>query len=118
MIETKEKLELVVKAADDRLAKDIMALEVRDLTPIADYFVIMDASNERQLQAIVNAIVEACDKAQVPVRNVEGKNGGRWVLIDLNDIVVHVFHYSERGHYNLEKIWLDAPMVDISAWLD
>ncbi|WP_428831988.1 ribosome silencing factor [Ignavigranum ruoffiae] len=116
-IEIQEKLEIVVKAADDRLAQDILVLDVHQLTPIADYFVIMDASNERQLGAIVDAIVEKCQKNQIEIKNIEGKSGGRWVLIDIHEIVVHVFYYSERAHYNLEKIWLDAPTVDISQWL-
>lgn len=112
-----EKLEIVVKAADDRLAKDITALDVSQLSPLADYFVIMHASNDRQIGAIVDAIVEACHKKGISIKNTEGKDGGKWVLIDIYDIVVHVFYYSERTHYNLEKVWLDAPSVDVSQWL-
>lgn len=112
-----EKLEIVVKAADERLAQEIMALDVSQLSPLADYFVIMHARNERQLGAIVDGIVEKCAKQGVPVKNTEGKDGGKWVLIDIYDIVVHVFYYSERTHYNLEKVWIDAPTVDVSKWL-
>ncbi len=117
MIESKEILELVVKAANDRQAQNIMALSVDNLTPIADYFVIMDATNERQLKAIVDNIVEECHKAHIEIKSLEGKDGGKWILLDLNSVVVHVFYYSERAHYNLEKIWTDAPSVDISQWL-
>lgn len=116
-IEALEILELVVKAADDRQAQNIMALAVDSLTPIADYFVIMDATNERQLKAVVDNIVEECHKAQIEIKSLEGKDGGKWILLDLNSVVVHVFYYSERAHYNLEKIWTDAPSVDISQWL-
>ena len=110
-------MEIVIKAADDRLAQNIMALDVGKLTPLTDYFVIMDASNERQLGAIVDSIVEECHKNNIDIKNLEGKNSGKWVLIDLYDIVIHVFYYSERGHYNLERIWVDAPTLDISAWI-
>lgn len=112
-----EKLEVIVRAADDRMAQDIMALDVREVTPLADYFVIMHARNERQMDAVVDSVLEVAAKNEIEVKQVEGKDGGRWVLIDLIDIIVHVFYYSERSHYNLEKIWQDAPLVDISAWV-
>lgn len=110
-------LEVVVRAADDRLAQDIVAMEVSNLTPIADYFVVTHARNEKQLDAIVDSIVQAAHEKGITVKNVEGKDGGKWVLIDLVDVVVHIFHHEERGHYNLEKLWKDAPFVDVSAWL-
>ncbi|MGO4943018.1 ribosome silencing factor [Ruoffia tabacinasalis] len=117
MINTKEKLEVIVRAADDRLAQDIMVLDVAQLTPLAEYFVVMDAKNDRQLSAIVNEITSVIEENNFELKNVEGKNGGKWVLIDMNDIIIHVFHYSERANYNLEKIWQDAPLVDVSDWI-
>lgn len=112
-----ETLELIVKAADDRLAQDIVAMEVGNLTPLADYFVVMHSSNEKQMGAIVDAIIEAAHKANVEIKNVEGKGGGKWILIDAYDVVVHVFYHSERAHYNIEKVWKDAPLVDVSGWI-
>lgn len=117
IINTIEKLEVIVRAADDRLAQDIMALDVAQLTPLADYFVVMDAKNDRQLAAIVDEITTVAHKNNFDLKNVEGKSGGKWVLIDMNDIIVHVFHYSERANYNLEKIWQDAPLVDVKEWV-
>ncbi|MDO4432063.1 MAG: ribosome silencing factor [Aerococcaceae bacterium] len=110
-------LELVVRAADDRMAQDIVAMDVKQLTPIADYFVVMHARNDKQLDAIVDSIVEAAHKNDHPVKNIEGKDGGKWVLIDLVDVIAHVFYYAEREHYNLEKLWKDAPFVDVNEWL-
>ena len=112
-----EKIEVVVKAADDRLAQDIMVMDVAQLTPLADYFMVTHASNEKQLGAIVESIVDAAEEANIAVKNVEGKDGGKWILIDLYDIIVHVFYYSERAHYNLEKVWKDAPLVDVAEWV-
>ena len=87
------------------------------LTPLAEYFVVMDAKNDRQLSAIVNEITSVIDENNFELKNVEGKNGGKWVLIDMNDIIIHVFNYSERANYNLEKRQ-DAPLVDvISDWI-
>ncbi|XJS11364.1 ribosome silencing factor [Aerococcaceae bacterium WGS1372] len=116
-IKTIEKLELIIKAADDRLAQDIVAMDVASLTPLADYFVVMHARNDRQLSAIVEEIIDQAHKNNITIKNTEGKSGGKWVLIDLNDIIVHVFHHSERANYNLEKIWQDAPLVDIHEWV-
>lgn len=118
MQESLKIVETVVKAADERMTKDIMVLDVANMTPVADYFIIMDASNERQLSAIVENISEKCHLADIGIKSIEGKDGGKWILMDLYDVVVHVFYYSERAHYHLEKIWLDAPTVDITSWLN
>ena len=112
---SEELLEVVVKAADDKLAQDIMALDVRGLTSIGDYFVVMNGRNEKQVAAIVESIVENVHKNKGEIKNVEGKDSGKWTLIDLNDVIVHVFTHEERGYYNIEKLWSDAPMVDISG---
>lgn len=116
-MESIKKLEIIVKAADDRMAQDIMAMQVSDLTPLADYFVVTHARNEKQLDAIVQSIVDAAHENQIEVKAIEGKDGGKWVLIDLVDVVVHVFYHAERAHYNLEKLWQDAPLVDLTAWV-
>lgn len=115
---TNEKLlETVVLAADDKLAKDILALDVHHQSPLTDYYVIMSGNNERQVKAIVDSIEEAVEKAGYPIRGIEGKDGNRWILIDCYDVVAHVFLYSERGYYNLEKMWVDAPLVDTAQWV-
>ena len=99
---SKQLLDVVLKAADDKLAQEIVALEVGHLTPVADYFVITHGKNEKQVQAIVDAIEE-------------GKDNARWILMDLNDVIVHVFYYEDREYYNLEKLWNDAPIVNIAS---
>lgn len=113
----REHLGKIVQAADGRMAKDIVALKVDQVTPLADYFVIMNANNQRQLDAIVDAVVDAAKEAGMEIKDVEGKRSGRWILIDLIDIIVHIFHYEDRSHYNLENIWQDAPLVDLSEWI-
>lgn len=95
-----------------------MALEVAEISLLADYFLICSANTERQISAIVDAVVEEAHKAKVQVNRVEGKDGGKWILIDLGDVIVHVFSTTERGFYNLEKLWSDAPLVAISDWID
>ena len=111
-------LEIAVKAADSKRAVDIVALDVSEVSLLADYFLICSANSDRQINAVVEAIMEKEEENQVEVKRVEGKDGGKWVLIDLGDLIVHVFSNSEREFYNLEKLWSDAPLVNIEDWLD
>ena len=83
---SKKLLQVVLDAWEDKLAQEVVALDVASLTPVAEYFVITHGKNEKQVQAIV---------------------------MDLNDVIVHVFYYADREFYNLEKLWSDAPIVNI-----
>ena len=101
------------QAAADKKAEDIVIIDVGDQLVITDAFVIASAPNERQVQAIVDAIEESLlqlpEKAK-PVRR-EGERAGRWVLLDYIDIVVHVQHSEEREFYALDRLWKDCPIV-------
>lgn len=112
-----EKLQVAVEAADKKHAEEIVALNMEEVSLLADYFVIMHGNSERQVQAIVEGIIEAEEAAGVTVQSVEGKKDSRWMLIDLGDVVVHVFAKEERAFYNLEKLWSDAPLVDVHQWI-
>ncbi|MGL9910716.1 iojap-like ribosome-associated protein [Enterococcus sp. DIV0213h] len=116
-IDSQKILEIAVKAADSKHAEDIMALDVREISLLADYFVICSGNSERQINAIIDEVIDKEEENQVSVRRVEGKDGGKWVLIDLGDVIVHVFSASERAFYNLEKLWSDAPLVDLNEWV-
>ncbi|WP_290033777.1 ribosome silencing factor [Ligilactobacillus cholophilus] len=118
MEDSKKLLETVVKAADNKRAEEIIALDVQKISLLADYFVIMQADSERQVKAIAENIQEMAEKAGYDVRDVEGKNGANWVLIDLGDVVAHVFKAETRKFYNLEKLWADADDVEITDWLN
>jgi len=83
-----------------------MALDVREISLLADYFVICSGNSERQINAIIDEVIDKEEENQVSVRRVEGKDGGKWV-----------FSASERAFYNLEKLWSDAPLVDLNEWV-
>lgn len=110
-------LETIVKAADDKRAEDIVALDMAGVSLLADYFVIMNGNSERQVQAIVEGIEDTVMAAGGNQPRIEGQKGSRWLLMDFNDIVVHVFVPEEREFYNLEKLWSDAPLVDVQQWV-
>jgi ribosome-associated protein len=102
------------QAAADKKAEDIVILDVADQLVITDAFVVASAPNERQVMSIVDAIEERLaqlpEKAK-PVRR-EGERGGRWVLLDYVDIVVHVQHTEEREFYSLDRLWKDCPQIE------
>lgn len=108
-----EVLKTVVEACQNRLAEDCVVLDMENITPIADYFVICEASNERQVQAIARAVKEAMDKLGLHIKKMEGFDQGRWILLDFDYVICHVFHKEERDFYNLERLWGDAPIVAI-----
>src|SRR5438270_11237224 len=104
-----------VVAAADKLASDLMILDVSDQLVITDCFVLASAPNDRQVRAIVDAVEEKLlGLGAKPVRR-EGEREGRWVLLDYVDVVVHVQHSEERTYYSLERLWKDCPMVPLPA---
>ncbi|WP_338470319.1 ribosome silencing factor [Niallia sp. XMNu-256] len=111
-------LEVTVKAADDKRAEDIVVLNMKGISLVADYFVICHGNSDKQVQAISREIKEKADELTVTVKRIEGFDEAKWVLVDLGDIVVHIFHKDERGYYNLERLWGDAPFEDIQSVLN
>ncbi|WP_370519541.1 ribosome silencing factor [Listeria sp. PSOL-1] len=106
---------IVAKAADDKRAEDILALDMQGISSFADYFVICHGNSDKQVQAIAREIKEKAIENQIEVKRLEGFDAAKWILIDLGEIVVHVFNRDERSYYNLEKLWGDAPLENVTA---
>jgi ribosome-associated protein len=98
-------------AASDKLATDVVLIDVSDRLAITDVFVIATGNNERQVEAIVDEVEEKLRLAGVKPLRREGRRDGRWVLLDYSDIVVHVQHAEERVFYSLERLWKDCPFI-------
>jgi ribosome-associated protein len=98
-------------AASDKLATDVVLIDVSDRLALTDVFVIATGSNERQVEAIVDEVEEKLRLAGVKPLRREGRRDGRWVLLDYAEIVVHVQHAEERAFYALERLWKDCPFI-------
>ena len=106
-----EKVRVIVDAALDKKAEDVLALDVRELVSFADSFVIATGGSDRHVRSIVEGIDEALRERGERPLGIEGAEEGRWVLIDCDDAVVHVFQRDVRQHYDLERLWSDAPKL-------
>jgi ribosome-associated protein len=108
LLESLQLAHRVVDIASDKQASDIMILDIRGLTIIADYFVICSAGSERQIGAIVDALLETLDKEGVSPLHSEGIGESGWVLMDYSDVIIHIFTEAQRAYYGLEKLWSSA----------
>jgi ribosome-associated protein len=99
--------------AADKKAKDTIILELKDLSTIADYFVICSGENPAQIKAIADGIDEYFSKKKISPLGKEGLEFARWVLLDYGDIVINIFSEEARAYYELEKLWLDARRIEI-----
>ena len=106
-----ERARHLAEAALDRNAENVVALAVGELTSFADAFVIATAGSDRQARAVADAVVERARSAGEAVLGVEGYEDGRWILIDAGDVIVHVFVREAREHYDLDRLWADAPRI-------
>ncbi|QED48709.1 ribosome silencing factor [Cytobacillus dafuensis] len=114
----KQLLLTAVKAADDKRAEDIIALNMKGISLIADYFLICHGNSDKQVQAIAREVKEKAEEIGYTVKRMEGFDEARWILVDLGDVVAHIFHRDERSYYNLERLWGDAPIENVQSELN
>ena len=102
-------------AASQKKASDIIAIDVSQRLALTDVFLVISAGNERQVMAVVDAVEEALHKAGAKRRMREGYSQAHWVLLDYNDIVVHVQREEDREFYAMERLWKDCPQIELPA---
>lgn len=115
MADSKDMLKVIIDALHDKKAEDIRVIDISNVSVIADYFVIASGSNTNQIQAMVDNVEEEMFKAGFDNPKVEGYNTASWILLDYNDVIVHVFSEDDRAFYNIERIWRDGKEIDINS---
>lgn len=105
------KLVASLKAATSKKALDIVLLDLRGLSNITDYFLIISGNSDRHVQSIAEAILENMEKEGHRPLGIEGLSQGRWVLLDYDEVVIHIFYEPVRKYYDLEGLWADAPRL-------
>ncbi|WP_456432043.1 ribosome silencing factor [Thermosulfuriphilus sp.] len=112
---TQEKLDFLVKVLLDRKAEEIIVLDLREMGTLAEYFVICSARSVRHVQGIAEHLLEELERQGIFYRGVEGLQEGQWVLIDCDEILIHIFYAPVRAHYDLEGLWGEAPARKIEG---
>lgn len=114
----KEILKKIIKTLDTKKAEDIEAIGIRDLTIIADYFVIATGTSTTHTKSLADEVEFQLKEAGVVPARTEGYNGSSWILLDYSDIVVHIFYKETRNYYSLDRLWSDGEKLDINEFLD
>ncbi|WP_250544008.1 ribosome silencing factor [Canibacter zhuwentaonis] len=110
-------IEAALEAAQKSGAQNPVALKVGEAFGYADAFLILSGQVERNVQAIARDIEDELNLQGVKTLRREGREGGRWILLDFGDLIVHIFHAEDREYYALEKLWADQPEIDLSGYL-
>ena len=116
-METLEIVKKAVEALEDKKAEDIRIIDISEVTVIADYFIIASGSNRNQVQAMIDNVDETLGRAGKAPKQIEGYDSANWVLMDYQDIIVHVFDRENRLFYDIERIWRDGKSVDAESFM-
>ena len=111
--DSRERALLCVNASLEKKAKDIIILNVSDVSSFADYFILCSGTSDRQVRAVAAAIQENLKKVEILPLGIEGEEAGRWILLDYDDVIIHVFLESVRTFYDLERLWSETPRLAI-----
>lgn len=109
-----EKVHAVASMLNNKKAKDITAIEIKDLTTLGDYFVIASGSSNTQVKALCDAVEEGMTALGLEPLRKEGYQSAMWVVLDYTDVIVHIFYEKARDFYSLERLWADAPKIELN----
>lgn len=108
----REMAALAVDALEDKKAEDIRIIDIREVSVVADYFIIASGNNRNQIQAFADEIEERLGKAEYPMKSSEGYENANWILLDFGDLLIHLFDKENRLFYDLERIWRDGKRIE------
>jgi ribosome-associated protein len=111
MDSSKQMVKLAYEALDEKKGEDIQIIEIKDISIIADYFIIANGTNASQVDALVNSVIDKLGRNGMDPKRIEGVRSASWILLDYGDVVVHVFSKEDRLFYNLERIWRDGKNI-------
>lgn len=114
VLDSKDKSLLCANAALDKNALNLVVLEIKKLSSIADYFIICSGKSDRQVRGIAYSIEDSLKKKGIYPLGIEGFSAAKWILLDYDDVVVHVFYDPIREFYDLEGLWVDVPRVEVN----
>ncbi|TCK04682.1 ribosome silencing factor [Phorcysia thermohydrogeniphila] len=113
-MDTLRKLKTALKAALDKKAENPVVIDLRELTTLADYFVVLSASSDTHARTIADEIKKKLKETGILPLSMEGYETANWILLDYGDVIIHIFRPEFRELYNLESLWMDAPRVEVS----
>ena len=103
------------RAAQEKKADEVVVLDLRGVSGYTDFLVISSGQSDRQIEAVAESVAKELKEQGHRLVGSEGQRGGRWILLDFGDVVVHVFHQDERAHYDLEGLWADVPRIEVGS---
>lgn len=110
---SREMAKTACQALNEKKAEEVRVIDISEISPLADYFVIATGANTNQIQAMVDAVEEALGTQGHTAKQIEGTRNSSWVLMDYRDIIVHIFSKEERLFYDLERIWTDGKKIEV-----
>ena len=112
---SREVAKLALAGLENKKGTDIRVIDISEVSVMADYFLIASGSNRNQVQAMADNVEEMLGKEGIAPRQIEGYHTANWILMDFNDVIIHIFNEEDRLFYNLEKIWLDGKVIDADS---
>lgn len=112
---SKEMARLAIQALEDKKAEDIKVIDISEVSVIADYFIIANGTNRSQIQAMSDNVEETLGRAGYLLKQIEGYQNANWVLLDFNDVIIHIFDKENRLFYDLERIWRDGKLIETDS---
>ncbi len=113
-IDTQDKVQLVAEWLDEKQAGELTAIDVQGICPIAEVVMVVGAKGVRHAQALADFVLEQLSKENIEYLGMEGYKSGDWILLDLNDIIVHIFQEDNRGFYNVEGLWSEGTRIELN----